>query len=101
MMRTARRAPVQAKRFTTQTGEGCRPVALELKTKAFDVARPKASVTLLQAEDANSEEAFAALRANVVWTDNPADHGELSVSADGRALVYTAPARRGLVVTVR
>ena len=97
----AARAPVQAKYFTTRTAEGCRPVALELKTKAFDVARPKASVTLLQAEDANNEEAFAVLRAGVVWADNPADHGELSVSADGRALVYTAPARRGLVFTVR
>ena len=43
----------------------------------------------------------AALQEQTVWVDNPDNHGELSVSADGCALIYTAPARRGLIISIQ
>ena len=87
--------------FTTKTVETCRPISLELTTKAFDLANPKGSVTLLQAGSAVGGDVFAALQEQTVWVDNPDNHGELSVSADGCALIYTAPARRGLIISIQ
>ena len=95
------RAPIFAQgKFGTKTAEGCRPISLELKTRAFDRANPKASVELLRATG-DSTAAFTALLANVVFVDNPRNHGVVSVSEDGKALVYTAPLRSGLAVIVR
>ena len=95
------RAPIFAQgKFGTTTTENCRPISLELKTRAFDRANPKASVELLRATG-DSSAAFTALLANVVFVDNPRNHGEVSVSEDGKALVYTAPLRSGLAVIVR
>lgn len=95
------RAPIFAQgKFGTKTTENCRPISLELKTRAFDRAKPKASVELLRATG-DSSAAFTALLANVVFVDNPRNHGEVSVSEDGKALVYTAPLRSGLAVIVR
>ena len=95
------RAPIFAQgKFSTKTTENCRPISLELKTRAFDRANPKASVELLRATG-DSTAAFTALLANVVFVDNPRNHGEVSVSEDGKALVYTAPLRSGLAVIVR
>lgn len=95
------RAPIFAQgKFSTKTTENCRPISLELKTRAFDRANPKASVELLRAMG-DSTAAFTALLANVVFVDNPRNHGEVSVSEDGKALVYTAPLRSGLAVIVR
>ena len=98
----AARAPVYAQGgFTTKTVETCRPISLELTTKAFDLAHPQGSVTLLQAGSAVGGDVFAALQEQTVWVDNPDNHGELSVSADGCALIYTAPARRGLIISIQ
>lgn len=95
------RAPLYAKgKFSTKTTESCRPISLELKTRAFDRANPKASVELLRATG-DSTAAFTKLLANVVFVDNPRNHGVVSVSEDGKALVYTAPLRSGLAVIVR
>lgn len=95
------RAPVYtAGAFRSTTTESCRPIGLELATKAFDRANPKKSVTLLQAAS-DSRAVFEQLMANVTWTDNPNRHGALSVSEDGKSLVYTADARQGLAVIIR
>ncbi len=95
------RAPVvTAGAFRTATTESCRPIGLELATRTFDRANPRKSVTLLQAT-ADSRTVFEALMANVTWTDNPHRHGALSVSEDGKSLVYTAAAKQGLAVIIR
>lgn len=95
------RAPVYtAGAFRSTTTENCRPIGLELATKAFDRANPKKSVTLLQAAS-DSRKVFEQLMANVTWTDNPNRHGKLSVSEDGKSLVYTADLRQGLAVIIR
>lgn len=95
------RAPVYtAGAFRSTTTEGCRPIGLALATKAFDRANPKKSVTLLQAAS-DSRAVFEQLMANVTWTDNPNRHGALSVSEDGKSLVYTADVRQGLAVIIR
>lgn len=95
------RAPVYtAGSFRSTTTESCRPIGLELATKAFDRANPKKSVTLLQAAS-DSRAVFELLMANVTWTDNPNRHGALSVSEDGKSLVYTADLRQGLAVIIR
>ena len=95
------RAPVYtAGAFRSTTTESCRPIGLALATRTFDRANPKASVTLLQAA-ADSRAVFETLMANVTWTDNPNRHGALSVSEDGKSLVYTADARQGLAVVIR
>lgn len=95
------RAPVHtAGAFRSTTTESCRPIGLELATKAFDRANPKKSVTLLQAAS-DSRAVFEQLMANVTWTDNPNRHGALSVSEDGKSLVYTADVRQGLSVIIR
>lgn len=95
------RAPVYtAGAFRSTTTEGCRPIGLALATKAFDRANPKKSVTLLQAAS-DSRAVFEQLMANVTWTDNPNRHGALSVSEDGKSLVYTADLRQGLAVIIR
>ena len=95
------RAPVYtAGAFRSTTTENCRPIGLELATKAFDRANPKKSVTLLQAAS-DSRTVFDQLMANVTWTDNPNRHGALSVSEDGKSLVYTADFRQGLAVIIR
>lgn len=95
------RAPVYtAGAFRSTTTESCRPIGLELATKAFDRANPKKSVTLLQAAS-DSRAVFELLMANVTWTDNPNRHGALSVSEDGKSLVYTADLRQGLAVIIR
>ena len=95
------RAPVYtAGAFRSTTTEGCRPIGLALATKAFDRANPKKSVTLLQAAS-DSRTVFELLMANVTWTDNPNRHGKLSVSEDGKSLVYTADLRLGLAVVIR
>ena len=95
------RAPVHtAGAFRSTTTENCRPIGLDLATKAFDRANPKKSVTLLQAAS-DSRTVFELLMANVTWTDNPNRHGALSVSEDGKSLVYTADVRQGLAVIIR
>ena len=95
------RAPVYtAGAFRSTTTESCRPIGLELATKAFDRANPKKSVTLLQAAS-DSRTVFDQLMANVTWTDNPNRHGKLSVSEDGKSLVYTADFLQGLSVIIR
>lgn len=97
----AARAPICAQgSFSTTQGETCRPIGLELTTKEFDQANPKVSVELLRA-GADSTEAYTALMENVVWADNPDNHGELSVSEDGQVLLYTAPAIRGLIISIQ
>ena len=97
----AARAPVySAGDFRSETADGCRPISLELTTKAFDKANPKKAITLMQA-GANSTTVFEALIANATWVDNPLNHGELSVSEDGLSLVYTAPTPKGLLLIVR
>ena len=97
----AARAPICAQgSFSTTQGETCRPIGLELTTKEFDQANPKVSVELLRA-GADSTEAYTALMENVVWADNPTNHGELSVSEDGQVLLYTAPAIRGLIISIQ
>ena len=95
------RAPVYtAGAFRSTTTETCRPIGLELATKAFDRANPKKSVTLLQAAS-DSRDVLEKLMANVTWTDNPNRHGALSVSEDGKSLVYTADFRQGLAGVIR
>mgnify|MGYP004637893095 FL=1 len=95
------RAPVYtAGAFRSTTTESCRPIGLALATKAFDRANPKKAVTLLQAAS-DSRAVFEQLMANVTWTDNPNRHGALSVSEDGKSLVYTADLRQGLAVIIR
>ena len=57
-------------------------------------------IKLLQAAS-DSRAVFETLMANVTWTDNPNRHGKLSVSEDGKSLVYTADLRQGLAVVIR
>ena len=105
------RAPVYAKGiFNSTTTDNCRPISLELKTKAFDKANPKKSVVLMSSYLASmtmdskayyTKDVFETLTNNVVFVDSARNPGTLSISADGKSLIYTAPTPTGMAVIVR
>ncbi len=105
------RAPVYAKGiFNSTTTDSCRPISLELKTKEFDKANPQKSITLMNswidamnvgATRCYTKDVFATLTNNVTFVDSAKNPGTLSISTDGKSLIYTAPAPMGLLISVR
>ena len=95
------RAPVYSAGWLLDTSptEG-NPIKLSLKTRAFDRVHPQESVTLIQCHDA-SKEALETLAANVTFVDSARNPGVVSVSADNKSLVYTAPPAKGLMLILR
>ena len=100
------RAPIKAAGcFGSTAGTVARPIYIKLNTRAFDRAHPEESLTLMQATaktDNKSHDTsafYAKLLENIVWEN--AYHGELTVSEDGKSLLYTAPPKRGLMLIFR
>lgn len=105
------RSPLYAKGvFRSTTTDTCRPLSLELKTKEFDKANPQKSITLMnswiEATTIDSvqyytKDVFDTLTNNVTFVDSAKNPGTLSISEDGKSLIYTAPAPMGLLISVR
>ena len=105
------RSPLYAKGvFRSTTTDTCRPLSLELKTKEFDKANPQKSITLMnswiEATTVYSvryytKDVFDTLTNNVTFVDSAKNPGTLSISEDGKSLIYTAPAPMGLLISVR
>ena len=48
-----------------------------------------------------TKDVFETLTNNVVFVDSARNPGTLSISADGKSLIYTAPTPTGMAVIVR
>lgn len=100
------RAPIYAAGcIATTTADGVRPIYIRLNTRAFDKARPEQTITLIQATEKTNRVGsdtslfYAELLKTVIWDNS--SHGTLSVSDDGKSLLYTAPEKSGLVLIFR
>lgn len=82
------------------------PTTLEIAARDWFRAHPKASIPLMRLNNVAGADALNALKAQVVWKDVhpgsfPAGFEPLSVSADGKTLVLTAPPVSGFTVLLR
>jgi len=101
------RAPIYATGcFGSETNAIAKPIGLKLAHRVFDKAHPQETLTLMQATKVTDGKAghdtrafYAKLLENVTWENSY--HGELTVSEDGKKLLYTAPPKRGLALLVR
>ena len=91
------RAPIRSDGYLLDASADA-PPAVSLATADFDKAHPQTAQVLVSAAG-ESRAALEKLAANATW-DAPR-HGTLSVSADGRQLVYTSCARPGMSVLVK
>ena len=77
------------------------PLRLQVSARDFAKAHPSTSVTLISS-GADSTAVFTELIENVEFVDTPEDRrGTLAISDDGKSLLYTTPARKGLCILFR
>ena len=101
------RAPIQATGcFGSLSSDISRPIGIKLSHRTYDRAHPQETLTLMSATKVTDRVAghdtrafYEKLLENVFWEN--AYHGELSVSEDGKSLLYTAPPKRGLMLILR